>query len=84
MKPGDLVVIEGNTSPIYPDECDDCGPTGGCIGYAPHGTLGIFLESRRARVAVAGNVMFCRVIIADHGPVWVRTVWVRGVSNEAR
>ena len=83
MRPGDLVVIEGNTSPIYPDEYDDRGPTGGCIGYAPHGTLGIFLESRRAR-GVGTNVMFCRVIIADRGPVWVRNVWVRGVSNEAR
>lgn len=82
MKPGDLVQIDcsGQTSPMYPDEGTGMfGEPTAHIGYAKPGTICIFLSSVRLKDSSRG-LIFYRLIMPEHGIVWVRNAWVKEVS----
>jgi hypothetical protein len=83
VKPGQLVKIAGSTCPMYPDRIHERGAITTHIGYAADGVLCVYLQS----VTVNNNVRdlkFFRVLHPVHGPVWVRSVWVKEIDHEAR
>ena len=84
MKPGDLIEIVGNTCPMYPDDIalDWHHSPKSHIGYAVPGTVCILLSMEK--VSGSKDLTFCRIVMPGHGPVWVRSVWVKEVNDEAR
>ena len=83
MKPGDLVKIVGNTAPMYPDHVSQnwLGDTSH-IGYATPGTLCVLLNIEE--YVGSSNLIFYRLLTAEHGPVWVRSIWVKEEIDETR
>jgi hypothetical protein len=82
MKPGDLVQIDCNimTCPMYPDEgTGEFGWQKTHIGYAKPGTICAFLGSNELKDSSRG-LIFHRLIMPEHGIVWVRNAWVKEVS----
>ena len=83
MKPGDLVKIVGNSTPMYPDHVsqDWLGDTT-YIGYVAPGTLCVLLSTEE--YVGSSSLIFHRLLTAEHGPVWVRSIWVKEAMDETR
>lgn len=82
MKPGDLVMISGDTCPVYPDDISPGNwKTKSHIGYAVNGDVALFMYSEV--VNNSSDLIFARILLPEKGPVWVRQVWLK-VIDETR
>ena len=78
-----MVKVVGDTCPLYPDNIDwEKGGGVTHLGYAESGIRCIFLGSET--VNVPSHLRFFRILIPSHGPVWIRSVWIRSIDDEIR